>query len=345
MLSLRPPQACALLSATVLALAAVAAAQPPSTARGPGPTNGPIAAMFAADQKRDAARATSFEAADLPASKAAAVPARVYLSAGDLERAFDRNEFRPDAAIIPTNTDLLITATAPATQRVLLERVRRQPAVMRDLEDQVAVRRKETAAAPGGEPGLLQIGLGTFVAQLPRGAGSGRSAGAFPKSVCLIATDYAKGGAIDRRELFAQDRLRKGIEACLTALDAGGAQSLVVPLVGAASSGTQSNDAMFEGQRVLMECRLLNAAAGIALGIHDFNATRRSVREIGLVQWDQEIDRMFKVPAGSRAAQPAQAAYRTYAEQVGGAFRRGLAGEKTTSTDISGSCNAILNVK
>lgn len=334
MLSLWPRQACALI-ATAFALAAVANAQPGSS----------IAAMFAADQKRDAARAASFEVADLPASQAAAFPARVYLSAGDLERAFDRPEFRPDAAIVPTNTDLAMTAPQPATQRVLIDRVRRQPAVMRDLEEQIAMRKKQTAAAPAGEPGLLQIGLGTFVVQLPRGAAGGRSAGAFPKAVCLIATDFAKGGAIDRRELFAQDRLRKGVEACLSALDMAGAQSVVVPLVGAASSGTQSNDAMFEGQRVLMECRLLNATAGIALGIHDFAASRRNVREIGLLQWDQEIDRMFKVPAGNRAAQSAQAAYHTYAAQVSGAFRRGLTGEKTTSTEISGSCNAILDAQ
>jgi hypothetical protein len=45
--------------------------------------------------------------------------------------------------------------------------------------------------------------------------------------------------------------------------------------------------------------------------------------------------------AGSRAAQSALTAYRAYAEQVKGALRKGLAGEKTTSSDISGSCNAI----
>ncbi len=49
--------------------------------------------------------------------------------------------------------------------------------------------------------------------------------------------------------------------------------------------------------------------------------------------------------AGGRAAQSAQAAYRTYAEQVSGAFRRGLAGEKTTSGDVSGGCNAVLDIK
>ena len=308
------------------------------------PVAAPVAAMFSADQKRDASRAASFEQVDLPATKAAAVPLHVYLSAGDLERAFDRPEFRPDAAIVPTNTDLLITAPQPATQRVLISRVQKQPEVLRDLEDQIAGRRKQASATTGGEPGLLRIGIDAFAAQLPRDAAKPVT-GSFPRAACLIATDFAKGGAIDRRELYAQDRVRNGVASCLEALDAAGARSVVLPLMGAASSETQTKDAMFEGQRVLMECRLINSTAGISLGIHDFAASRRNLREIGIVQWDREIDVMFRVAAGSRAAQSAQAAYRSYANQVSGAFRRGLAGEKTTSSDISGTCDAILNVK
>ena len=330
-----PARACVLLIGIVLSIpAGVAVAQ-----------QGPVAAMFRDDQKRDVSLDASFLALDLPPTKGAGVPARVYLSAGDLERAFDKPEFRPDAAIVPTNTDLLVTAPAPATQRTLIARVQKQPDVMRDLDDQLAARRKQASAAPGGEPGLLRIGIDTFVAQLPRGADSRPRTGAFPRSACLIATDFAKGGAIDRREFFAQERFRKGIAACLTALDEAGAQSLVLPLMGAASSGTQANDVLYEGQRVLKECRLINATAGIALGIHDFAATRRSLREIGVVQWDQEIVGMFKVPAGSRAAKSAQAAYRAYAEQVKEAFRKGLAGEATTASDLKGSCNAIFTVR
>ena len=305
---------------------------------------GPVAAMFSDDQRRDASLAPSFVPADLPATNAAGVPLRVYLSAGDLERAFDKSEFRPDAAIIPTNTDLLITAPAPATQRVLISRVQKQADVLRDLEDQIATRRTQSSVAPGGEPGLLRIGVDTFVAQLPR-ASAAQSHGAYPKAACLIATDFANGGAVDRRELFAQDRVRKGIAGCLTALDAAGAQSIVVPLMGAASSNTQVNDARLEGQRALKECRLTNSTAGIALGIHDFAANRRSLREIGVIQWDQEIVAMFKVPAGSRAERSARVAYRAYAEQIKLAFRKGLAGEKTTASDLNGTCNAILNVE
>ena len=171
------------------------------------------------------------------------------------------------------------------------------------------------------------------------------NAAPFPDAACLIATDFANGGAVDRRELFAQDRLRKGIADCLAALDALGATSLVLPLLSAASREIQGNDALFEGQRILKECRLINATAGIALGIHDFAARRRSLREIGLVQWDREITEMFRAPKGSRAAQSGETAYRQYAEQIKLAFSKGLAGEQTTSSDVFGSCAGIFNVQ
>ena len=298
---------------------------------------GPVAFMFGDDQKRGDEIALSFATTEMAPTATAAFPSKIYLTGGDLERAFDTPRFRADAAIVPTNTDLDITASSPATQRVLIDRVRKQSAVMRDLQEQIAAHRKQSPAA-------LNIGLDSFVVQLPR-QGSKQASGAFPKMVCLIPTDFAKGGAIDRRELFAQDRVRKGITACLSALDAAGAKSLVLPLMGAASSGTVTKDAAFEGQRVLKECRLLNSVAGIALGIHDFAPSRRSIREIGIIQYDQELDEMFSLPRGTRLAQTAQNAYRVYADQVKLALNKGLAGEKTTSSDVDGSCTAIFNAQ
>ena len=296
-----------------------------------------MAFMFGDDQKRGEEIALSFATTEMAPTATAAFPSKIYLTGGDLERAFDTPRFRADAAIVPTNTDLDITASSPATQRVLIDRVRKQSAVMRDLQEQIAAHRKQSPAA-------LNIGLDSFVVQLPR-QGSKQASGAFPKMVCLIPTDFAKGGAIDRRELFAQDRVRKGITACLSALDAAGAKSLVLPLMGAASSGTVTKDAAFEGQRVLKECRLLNSVAGIALGIHDFAPSRRSIREIGIIQYDQELDEMFSLPRGTRLAQTAQNAYRVYADQVKLALNKGLAGEKTTSSDVDGSCTAIFNAQ
>lgn len=297
--------------------------------------------MYNADQQRDRFLAPSFLQLARPATTTAAAPVQLYLMAGDLERAFDRPDLRPDAAIIPTNTDLQLTASAPATQRVLIARVAKYADTMRDLTEQVETRRKQSSGK-GGATEALQIGVDSFVTRLRRN-GQPDGTEPFPANVCFVATDFAKGGAIDRRELFAQDRVRKGIADCLSAVDAAGAQSVVLPLVGAASTGTQADDALFEGQRTLMECRLINATAGVALGIHDFEARRHNVREVGLLQWDQELSRMFKVESGSRAEKAAEAAYRLYAEQIKLAFRKGLTGEKTTQSDVSGSCKAILN--
>jgi len=302
----------------------------------------PIAAMFGDDQKRDQNLAPSFLVVDLPASKTGGPPAKVYLSAGDLERAFDRPAFRPDGAIVPTNAELQVDAPSPATQRVLFDRVRKLPDVARDLQDQVeAYRQKHPAAS--GHPGVMTIAVDTFLAELSRNAK--QSTGAFPRVVCLVATDFAKGGAIDRRELFTQDRVRKGIAACLTALDGAGVQSVVMPLMGAASSGTQAKDTQFEGQRILKECRLLNSVAGIALGFHDYAANRRNIREIGIVQWEQEITDMFSVPPESRAAESAQRAYRTYADQVKTVFNKGLAGQHTTASGMDANCNTTFNAR
>jgi hypothetical protein len=326
-------------------LTGILIAQLPGLLQAQSGPRGPVAAMFDDDQKRDSALAMSFVAADLPPAGNVTSRLRVYLSAGDLERAFDKREFRPDAAIVPTNTELRATAASPATQRVLVSRVQKQPEIMRDLDEQIAARRKLETAAPGGEKGVLQIGIDSFFARLPRGGRDARADLPFPKSACLVATDFADGGAVDRRDLFAQDRVRRGIAGCLNATDEAGARSVVLPLMGAASSTTQSNDAQFEGQRVLKECRLINSTAGIALGIHDFAAGRRNLQEIGILQWDREISDMFNVDGRSRAAQSAASAYRAYADQIRQAFRKGLAGEKTLASDVNGSCAAILNAQ
>jgi hypothetical protein len=118
-----------------------------------------------------------------------------------------------------------------------------------------------------------------------------------------------------------------------------------MPLMGAASSGTQSKDTQYEGQRLLKECRLLNSVAGIALGFRDYAANRRNIREIGLVQWDQEITDMFSVPAGSRAAESARRAYLIYADQIKLALEKGLAGQHMTPSDLNGNCNTTFNAR
>jgi hypothetical protein len=316
------------LAGAFLAATAIAAAFAVTSAQ-----EGPVAAMFRDDLKREQTLALSFLPIELPATGGAA-PLNVYLSAGDLERAFDTIGFRPDAAIVPTNTNLIVNAASPSTQRVLIERVQKVPLVMADLQDQISARRKLAAVSSDGV--VLQIGVDAFAAQLPRNATAPGVKGAFPKWVCLIATDFPTGGAVDRRDLFVQDRVRKGVAGCLAALDAAGVGSVMMPLLGAASAKTQSKDPVYEGQRLLKECRQLNAAAGIALGIHDFAPARKSLREIGIVQWNQEINEMFR---GSRLA---QAAYRVYAEQIKQAVNQGLAGQQTTASHVDGNCGSTF---
>ena len=66
---------------------------------------GPVAVMFSDDQKRDATLGRVFCRAAAGDENGSFSGARVF-DAGDLERAFDTPAFRPDAAIVPTNTDL-----------------------------------------------------------------------------------------------------------------------------------------------------------------------------------------------------------------------------------------------
>ena len=289
--------------------------------------------MFRADLKQEQSLSLSFLPIELPPAGASS-PLHVYLSAGDLERGFDNPAFRPDAMIVPTNTGLVITAATPATQRVMVERLQRQPQVMASVQQQIAARRKQTPAGADGV--VLQIGVDTFVAELSGSAAPAGGRSVLPRLVCLVATDFPTGGAVDRRELFTQDRVRKGVAGCLAALDAAGAASVMMPLLGAASARTQSNDPVYEGQRLLKECRHLNAVAGIALGIRDFAPARRAIREIGIVQWNREIAGMF---GGGRLA---QAAYRVYAEQIKRAVNKGIAGEKITAGDVDGNCAATF---
>ena len=304
---------------------------------------GPVAAMFASDRTRLAALAPSFLMQELPPQGSSKAPLRVYLGAGDLERAFDTRQFRPDAAIVPTNTALQLDASDPATQQVLVRRVRQHPAILKDLEQQLAGRRAGTAAADATS-GPLQVGVDSVVVRLRRRSGERPADAAFPAAACLMATDFPKGGAIDQRELFSQSRLRKGIAGCLSGLDAAGARSVVLPLLGAASSTPQESDAFFQGQRVLKECRLINAMAGLALGIHDYAAGRRGLQEIGIVQWEQEVVGMFSVPKGSTSEAAARMAYQAYADQIAQTLRRGLAGVPTTPGDVNGSCTGILDI-
>ena len=138
----------------------------------------PVAAMFGDDQKRGETIALSFATAEIarprrPDSPCISISPQVTSCARSTGLIFDptRRSCRP----IPI---CCTTGAWPATQRVLMERVRKQSTVMRDLEEQIAARKKQS---PATSDGLLSIGVDTFVALLPR-PGRAQASGAFPKT-------------------------------------------------------------------------------------------------------------------------------------------------------------------
>ena len=76
-----------------------------------------------------------------------------------------------------------------------------------------------------------------------------------------------------------------------------------------------------------------------------FAPNRKNLREVGVIQWEQEILPMFGAGQGAEMSRAGQAAYRTYTDQIKQALRHGLAGQHTTSTDVSGGCTGILNAR
>ena len=209
--------------------------------------------------------------------------------------------------------------------RLFISRVQKQPDVMRDLEPS---RDTQAAVAGIGRRARSPSNRHRYVRRASRRV-TPASQGAFPKNACFVATDFAKGGAVDRRELFLPDRMRQGIAACLDALDTAGARSLVLPLLGAASSTTQRNDAQYEGQRILKECRLLNSTTGIASAFTTSPpAAAICARSASCSGTGSSRACSAWMPAAARN-EPRRRPYRAYAKQVSDVFRKGLAGQKS----------------
>ena len=161
----------------------------------------PVAAMFRDDLKREQALGLSFQPIELPAV-GAVPPLQVYLSVGDLERAFDTPGLRPSAAIVPTNTGLVVTAASPSSQRVLMQRIQRMPAVMADLQGRIGLRRSQAASKDGN---VLEIGVDAFLAELPRKSQNSRLVSA------LGVPD--RHGLSDRRRRRSARAVRAGSHA------------------------------------------------------------------------------------------------------------------------------------
>jgi hypothetical protein len=308
----------------------------------------PVASWFT-DQQSASQFTRSFYKVQLPATPAGPQELSVFLTVGDIAVAFDRARFRPDGAIVPTNMNLDLYASFPATQAILIQRVSADPPTLHNLQTQVDAERKRHGSDLAAGSGVLSLATGTFTASLKRVplTNNARSQ-PFPTTVCLIATDYPTGGSISRRDLFTQGQVRIGVKDCLLSLDKSGAHSVMMPLIGAASIATQGEALSDPKERLLLRCRLVNAISGIALGISDFAPTRHAVEEIGIVQWDKDLLRLFSAPNRPVTPKIEEALahdYQDYSQGVIETLRRGLGGKLTTGDDLKErDCNSILGI-
>jgi hypothetical protein len=308
----------------------------------------PVASWFT-DRQGSSQFARSFYEEQLSATPTEPRELSVYLTVGDIAVAFDEARFRPDGAIVPTNMNLDLHASFPATQAILIRRVSADPTALHDLQTQVEAERKRHGSGIAAGSAVLALATGTFTASLKRVplTNDARSR-PFPTTVCLIATDRPTGGSISRRDLFTQSQVRIGVKDCLLSLDKSGAHSVMMPLIGAASIATQGKALADPKERLLLRCRLVNAISGIALGISDFAPTRGAVEEIGIVQWDTDLLRLFSAPNRPVTPKIEEALardYQDYSQGVIETLKRGLQGKLTTGDDLKErDCNWILGI-
>lgn len=221
----------------------------------------------------------------------------VYLFASNIELAFDKREFRPDAMIIPTNDQLLFEEVYPTTQKLLVDRLKREPENYTRVVSEADEYMKKQSR--------LIMATDFFPIQLkPNSAPKSMEAQPFPSFVCLIATDATIGGSIDLRPLFTQFKIKDGIEKCLAWLDAKKVNSVVMPLIGAASGLREDGHLNEESERKLMECRHYNSIAGIGLGIAAVSPKLKHIQEIGVIQWTEAFETMFPLLGLASHTQP-----------------------------------------
>lgn len=307
----------------------------------------PVKAAFIDGQNKAQFLARSFVEESLQQPPGTMQPLKIYWTAGIIEPFFDDPLFRADGAIMPTNTALNLSATYPGTQQILIKRVE-NGGEFNNLYNQVKSHRYKINPQASNDTPVLTLGTDIFTAKLaPSPKVTDAQSKKFPSFVCLIATDTVDGKGYQLRDFLEQERLREGIRACLDDLDRKKVRSVVMPLIGAASYATAApNQNLDRRQRELLRCRLVNSISGIALGISDFAPSRRSILEIGVVQWDRDIERMFRPPQGTtdvREKKLLEVEYTKYATRVKDVIARKLNGDpKDADKEQKRDCNQIL---
>lgn len=261
----------------------------------------------------------------------------VYLFVGDVTRTFDSGALQVDAAIMPTNNKLEMLAAYPTTQAALVRRISSDSMALGSLVQSAKTR------AVGG----MIMAIDTFPVMLwPKAAPT--TPYGFPRYACFIATDEPDSGSINMRDLFSQRLIAKGIEGCLSWLDEKGAKSVVMPLIGSASGGTSALQLKDLKQRYLLQCRLINSISGIGLGVNGFLKHRKSIQEIGLIQWTRDMEKQFPAapasPAGRHTKDVSANAVDQYGDFARTTLTKALSGKPVESGDLpkEDGCNSIF---
>jgi len=256
---------------------------------------------------------------------------------GDVAEAFDSGARQVDAAIMPTNNKLEMLAAYPTTQAALVKRVSSHGIALGSLVQSAKARALD---------GMI-MAIDTFPVELwPKSAPT--TPHEFPHYACFIATDEPDSGSINMRDLFYQRLIAKGIEGCLSWLDEKGAKSVVMPLIGSASGGTSAVQLKDPKQRYLLQCRLINSISGIGLGVNGFLKSRKSIREIGIVQWKRDMEKQFPpVPATSMGGPIVDRwanAIAQYGDLARTTLTKALSGKPVKAGDLpkEDGCNSIF---
>lgn len=289
--------------------------------------------------------ASNFDQVSIGRDGNASDDVNVYLTVGKIQSVFDIDRFRPDGAIMPTNLNLNFRAAFPTTQKYLVERVSKYPNVLKYLVDAGNSERIRRVPGASIDTAVMTMASDAFTVGLAGVAPVvGEKVRPFPATVCFVATDYPKSGSGDKRDLFVQSKVRVGIAKCLRELDERGVKSVALPLIGAASNWARDSDRERAANRRLLRCRLINAVSGISLGIGDFVKESRSIIDINIVQWDDDIQSLKNIPAATVSEKAVtKRVFEEYNNNVRTTFRRGLQNSVTRGSDIQeNACNSIL---
>jgi hypothetical protein len=214
---------------------------------------------------------------------------RIFLFVGDISTFIKQPPYVVNAIVASTNVQLDLAGKFPLVQAAMYSAL--PNSAQKDLLSRFQVEREHRIEVRRTDPRdansrLIEVATEPFAPKAIPGS---------PSQFCFLATDDVHGGTATKRDWVTfnkPERVYEGVTRCLSSLT-GGAVSVVMPLIGAATAGQLS-----QSQRV---CRMRNALVGVLGGVVAFSerdannpfasrqSSRSSVREIGIVVFSEDM--------------------------------------------------------